>query len=319
MSDANSASVTGRELYHAAWKVVKEHFYDTERLKDWASWEHRFDEHIDSDEKAIAFIKEMVSSLNDSYTRVLEPVEVVEKQEQRESTESAVLVRKLGNIGYIRIFSFSQDNIVEQVAEAAAEIADCDAYIVDLRDNGGGGIDNTANCCELVVPVGCVATVESRLLDGRLKKRTVGLVDEAFITITNIEGEKEEVEGFMRRQAITKGKPVVVLINEYTASSAEIMAAAIVESDKESGLAVSMGTPTFGKGIAQGNVNVLDKLVIRISHMRFLSPTDVWFGDAQQTVCNNLKPMIAVEPTDADGANAQLGAAVEYLRKRLAA
>lgn len=317
MTTHESASAAGRALYHEVWRIVGERFFDVERLKDWASWEHRFDALIDSEETAKRYIDQMVAVLNDRYSKVLKPVEVVAREEERESTDSVVFSKRFpNNIGYIRILTFSLENIVEQVAAAVAEIADCDAFIVDLRDNSGGLIDNTANCCEFFVTAGAVCTIEWRMPDGRVKKRTCGFVEEAFLNITNVEGEEEVVDGYKRHASVTKGKPVVVLINGGTASSAELMAAAIVESDKESGLAIAIGTQTYGKGIAQGEIDVLGKLRLKLSYARFLSPADVWLGDAGQTVANGVKPDIEV--SDDVDTNAPLAAAYEHLKSKLA-
>jgi len=336
----NSASSAGRALYHAAWEVVGQKFFDVERLKDWSSWEHKFDDEIDNEETARRFIAEMVASLGDSYTCVLddEPAHdagtasqasseaASERQESPPASadtstpaKSDVLVRRFkGDIGYIGIYSFLQPDLVDQVTEAIAAVSDCVAFIIDLRGNGGGLVTSAASCCEFLVARGPLGTLQKRLPDGRLWHRDFGLVDEAMVFITKVDGEDERVEGFMRRQPITVGKPVVVLIDEGTGSAAEMMAAAIIESDKESGLVTCIGVPSFGKGIAQTTVNVLDKVAIQITCGRFLSPTDVWFGDAQQSVRNPVMPHIHVEPNAELGANAQLAAAVERIKSQLA-
>lgn len=319
MTEIINRASDGRALYHAAWEVAGRVFYDAERLKDWAAWEHKFDHLIDSEETARRYVGEMLASLNDSYTRLLDEVEVVEREQERTSQESNVLVKRVrGNIGYIRIFSFTQRNIFEQLQEAAASIADCAGYIVDLRDNGGGNMDATANCCELFVEEGGVCSIEYRLADGRLKRRDVGFNSEAFLVIQNITGEAEEVEAFMRRPCITAGKPVAVLINGGTASAAEVFAAAIIENGREAGLVVAIGEESHGKGIAQIEQRVLDKLSFKISNMRFFSPSGIWFGDARQTICNAIKPDIEVRDADGDGFHPVLEAAMNWLGARLA-
>lgn len=318
-TNITSASLKGRELYHTAWAVVGQRFYDVERLRDWASWEHKFDELIDGEEAARRYIGEMLASLHDSYTRLLEPVEVVEREEARTDTEeSNVLVKRvMGNIGYVRIFSFSQRNIVEQVADAMATIADCDGFIVDLRDNGGGLLNQMANCCELFVATGGVVSIEYRLKDGRLKRRDIGFNSEAFIVVQNITGEAEEVDLYQRRTCVTTGKPVAVLINGGTASAAESLAAAILENGRESGLAVAIGEETHGKGIGQDEVEISETLSIKVSDMRFFSPSGIWFGDARQTTCNAIRPDIKVQDIEEPGVHPVLEVARDWLRARV--
>lgn len=333
MSATTSAPAAGRALYHAAWEMVGRKFFDVSRLTNWADWEHKFDSEIDSEETALRFISQMVASLGDSYTHVVGaalsnavPASVATADATETTTASAVpasqsdvLTRKLkGNVGYIRIFSFEQPDIVEQVTEGAAAIADCDAFIIDLRDNNGGEVNGACNCSEFFIEQGPIGSIARRLPDGRMWHRDVGLVDEAIVFITKVTGEEDRVEGFLRRKPITAGKPVVVLINEGTASSAEMVAAAIVESDKESGLVTCMGEPSFGKGIAQGKVSVMDKVVIQVTMAHFMSPSDVWFGDAQQTVRNPVMPDIHVSSKTEAGPNAQLEAAFKHLQSRLA-
>lgn len=335
MATTYSASSAGRALYRAAWEVVGQKFFDTEKLADWSSWEHRFDELIDGEETALRFIEQMLASLGDNYTRLVgfdlnnnhdaQPASPARLNTSPASAETGapkstndVLVKKLpGNIGYIRIFSFENPSIVEQVTQGVEAVRSCDAFIIDLRDNGGGNVDWACSCAEFFVAKGPVGSIVRRLPDGRTWHRDVALFDEGMLFITKVTGEEERMEGFMRREPITVGKPVVVLINEHTGSSAEMMAAAIIESDKESGLVTSMGAPSFGKGIAQTTVSVLDKIAIQITCARFMSPTDVWFGDAQQTVRNPVVPDVLVPETADDGPNAQLSAAFNWLKTRI--
>lgn len=328
MTATKSASESGRALYQAAWEMIGRKFFDTDRLSNWAEWERKFDEQIVSEESALDCISQMLASLGDTYTRLVETADatpVQEKESSFSSNESAepiavkgdVLARKLpNNIGYIRIFSFESPDIIEQVTDGTAAIADCDALIVDLRDNGGGAVDAACSCCEFFVIRGPVGSITRRLSDGRIWHRDVALFDEGTLFVTKVTGEEERMEGFMRRQPITAGKPVVVLINEGTASSAEMMAAAIVESDRSSGLVTCIGEPSFGKGIAQAQVLVMDKIIIQVTMARFMSPTDVWFGDAQQSIRNPVVPQLFVSGNTDAGPNAQLDAAFKWLMAR---
>lgn len=60
--------VTPRELYHRTWQAVRVNYYDQDKLRDWAQWEHKYDEQIHTEEDALRFAREMVASLNDPYT-----------------------------------------------------------------------------------------------------------------------------------------------------------------------------------------------------------------------------------------------------------
>ncbi|HNB21671.1 MAG TPA: S41 family peptidase [Candidatus Melainabacteria bacterium] len=60
--------VTPKELYHRTWQAVRVNYYDQDKLRDWAQWEHKYDEQIHTEEDALRFAREMVESLNDPYT-----------------------------------------------------------------------------------------------------------------------------------------------------------------------------------------------------------------------------------------------------------
>lgn len=68
--------VTPRELYHRTWETVRVNYYDQDKLRDWAQWEHKYDDQIHTEEDALRFAREMVSSLNDPYTILHEKQEV---------------------------------------------------------------------------------------------------------------------------------------------------------------------------------------------------------------------------------------------------
>jgi hypothetical protein len=73
-----SCSLSSIALYHAIWLRVKNSFIDVDRLNDWDSWQHRFDQSIDSDESALRFADVMLASLGDPYTeRVVSLASVV--------------------------------------------------------------------------------------------------------------------------------------------------------------------------------------------------------------------------------------------------
>ncbi len=63
-----------RDIYQRAWQLVKDNYYDTSfNGQNWGSWEHRFDGRIHSTAEAFSAVKEMLGSLNDPYTRFLNP------------------------------------------------------------------------------------------------------------------------------------------------------------------------------------------------------------------------------------------------------
>ncbi len=63
-----------REVYHQAWQLVRDNYYEpTFNNQNWTSWEHRFDNDIHNVADAHRYIKAMLESLKDPYTRFLDP------------------------------------------------------------------------------------------------------------------------------------------------------------------------------------------------------------------------------------------------------
>lgn len=73
---------TPQSLYDRAWKLVNSKFVDqTNNEQDWSRWRHRYDSVIKDDEDAYVAIESMVSSLNDVYTKFLNPKDFKEENE----------------------------------------------------------------------------------------------------------------------------------------------------------------------------------------------------------------------------------------------
>jgi len=198
-------------------------------------------------------------------------------------------------IGYLRITDFSR-NTPEQFGAALADLRSqgLKALVLDLRNNGGGYLDE------------CVTIANTFVTEGPILHR-VGR-----------DGRMRAVEASGREPL---GLPLVVLVNELTASAAEILAGAIQEH--EAGRLV--GTVTFGKGTVQTPYQLGDGSVLRLTTERWLTP------DGNQITGKGItpdeivelpeikpdeKPLTWSDPTDPR--DTQLRRAVEVLRATLA-
>lgn len=130
------------------------------------------------------------------------------------------------NIAYIKITGF-KETTVEQYEEALDNALKDNAkgIIFDLRDNGGGLLTSCSSCLDPLLPKGVVATANFK--NGK--------------TEVICESDAEELD-----------LPMAVLVNENTASAAELFASALRDFDK----AKLVGKKTFGKGIMQNTVEL---------------------------------------------------------------
>jgi hypothetical protein len=211
MSVSTSDSA-GRELYHDVWKHIGKEFLYADRLGDWADWEHRFDHEIEDLDSARRCIDLMLESLGEAYTRRLSQEELTDKEEERQDSD-AVMSRRLDRIGYVRIFGFGSETIVDQFETELRKIADCDGFIVDLSGNGGGLINKAVTCCELVVHEGPIAAVEYRKGDG-IQRYDTAFIEDTFMRLAKAPEGTETLDYFKRRPCLIAGKPVVVIMEE---------------------------------------------------------------------------------------------------------
>jgi carboxyl-terminal processing protease len=132
-----------------------------------------------------------------------------------------------GDIGYIRITSFNEqttDGLRKAISAISREIPQdkLAGYVVDLRNNPGGLLDQAVSVSSTFMNRGEVVSTRGRT--------------------------PEETQRFTARGGdITKGKPLVVLINGGSASASEIVAGALHDHKR----ATLIGTRSFGKGSVQ--------------------------------------------------------------------
>lgn len=195
------------------------------------------------------------------------------------SVESEVLD---GNIGYIRLYTFG-DQSTREFKQALNKLIDQQVMgiIFDLRNNTGGYVNTAIEITSLFIPDGVVMIEEWG--DGSRKQ---------YETIGN---------------PLDTSTPMVILVNEGTASSSEITAGALQDFKR----ATLIGSSTFGKGFIQNWVPLRNENgALRITIARWLTPK------GRQIEEFGLTPDIAVKITDRDileNNDAQLNRALFYL------
>jgi carboxyl-terminal processing protease len=201
----------------------------------------------------------------------------------------SVLARMLpGNIGYVQVIVFGSST-GQELDEALTRLdkAGAAGYIMDLRNNGGGYLNAAVDVSSKFVAEGPIVSIDSRSKP-----------------LTTFDAENT---------AITP-RPLVVLVNQFTASASEITSGAI----QDSGAGTIVGNRTFGKGVVQTVYPLPDGSAIKITTARYLTPSG---RDLNAVGINPDVTVPFVDPQnvgqlETDG---QLRRAVEIVRSQLAA
>ena len=147
-----------------------------------------------------------------------------------------------GNIGYVDLTVFGKDTSSELAgALDRLQKKGANAFIMDLRNNGGGYLQAAVGVSSKFIASGPIVSVESR-----------------GSNITTLEASNT---------AITP-VPLAVLVNQFTASASEITSGAI----QDSGVGELIGTKTFGKGVVQTIYPLPDGSAVKITTARYLTP-----------------------------------------------
>ncbi|MFB3925114.1 MAG: S41 family peptidase [Syntrophales bacterium] len=168
-----------------------------------------------------------------------------------------------GNIGYIRIASFQErttDDVKKALADFGKKTSALQGIVIDMRNNPGGLLDQAVRVSDLFLKSGTIVSIMGR----------VKTLDSRF-TATNDHNEPT--------------CPIIVLVNEGSASAAEIVAGAL----QDNGRAIVLGTQTFGKGSVQTVIPFENGSALKLTTAKYYTPK----GKSIQA--EGIKPDIVVE------------------------
>lgn len=172
------------------------------------------------------------------------------------------------NIGYIGVYSFGENTPNEfRNALENLEKSSVNAYIVDLRYNTGGYVQSALD------------------IGGHF------IGNNPMMIMRDSYGNKATLNGYIHENIIKK--PIIFLINEYSASASEILSAAV----KDYGKALFIGDTTYGKGVAQNMFSLSDGSMLKLTTFEFLSPKGSTINDV------GIKPDFHVDGTYTDPLN----------------
>jgi carboxyl-terminal processing protease len=148
-------------------------------------------------------------------------------------------------LGYIKIDRFARTTYDEFLAAGnALKNQGCNKFILDLRGNGGGLLDQATNIAEEFLEKDRLMVYTSGTHTGRNDYNTQKRGSFADIQVT-------------------------VLIDEYSASASEIVAGALQDWDR----AIVVGRRSFGKGLVQSEIELPDKSALRLTTARYYTPS----------------------------------------------
>ncbi len=150
-------------------------------------------------------------------------------------------------IGYIRLVEFQKESYTDLKAALETLRKDgLEGLVLDLRNNPGGLLDSSISIADLFLPPNrLVVYTQGRRTEDRIEYRT------------------------RQAEAIPASLPMVILINEGSASASEILAGALSDSKR----AVLVGKKSFGKGSVQTVIPLPESSAVKLTIARYYTPS----------------------------------------------
>jgi carboxyl-terminal processing protease len=181
-------------------------------------------------------------------------------------------------LGYLRLQGFSR-GAGSQMRDQIEQLTDdgVEGILLDMRDNGGGLFSEAIDVASVFIEEGEIVHYHSRTEEN-----------------VTYEAEGDAFEDL----------PLVVLVNEGTASASEIVAGALQDNDR----AILVGSTTFGKGSVQEVVPLLNATAVKLTTAAYLTP------DGHNIDGGGIEPDIEVKEEEDFSPDVQRVRAVEILK-----
>ncbi len=177
-----------------------------------------------------------------------------------------------GKVGYIYLYEFAGDCSSEFTAALNTLVEDgAQGIILDLRDNGGGWVEDARKIADLFLDRGTLCYLEDKFGSRQYYRTTT---DGKEVTL-----------------------PLVILVNENTASSSEILTGAL----KDRANAVVVGVKSYGKGIVQAVISLDDGAGMQVTEAQYYTPN----GNAVHKI--GITPDVVIEMPEGGETMFELG------------
>lgn len=203
------------------------------------------------------------------------PLEVTLKREEIkiQSVKNSI---KADDVVYIRISSFSEDvdtMTAKAIKDAKKKLGDkLKGVVIDVRNNPGGLLDQAVNVSDLFLDKGEIVSTRSR-------------------------NEEDTVKYTAKEGDIAKGLPIVVIINDGSASASEIVAGALQDHKR----AIILGEKSFGKGSVQTVIPLGKYGAMRLTTARYYTPS------GRSIQAKGIEPDIEVKPAKVEVLDTEVG------------
>lgn len=161
---------------------------------------------------------------------------------RKEITIKTVKSTNYKDIGYIQISSFISSSTPNEFLEALENTINTKGLIIDLRGNSGGLLSNAVFIANLFINKGRLVSIVGR------------------------NGYRHDIDA--QRTDVNINKPIVILVDETSASASEILSGALKDYHK----AKLVGTRTFGKGMVQKIIPMPNETGLNLTIAKYLTP-----------------------------------------------
>lgn len=174
----------------------------------------------------------------------IETVEMRRERVHETAVPKGFLVK--GNVGYIDLSNGFSRSTFSEMESAIADLTrkGMTSLVLDLRGNGGGILDQAIKVAENFLPPGSVIVSQK----GRYAN---------------------DNRTWLAQKLKYESMPIVLLVDEYTASASEVVAGALQDNDR----ALIVGQKTFGKGLVQSVLNLPEGAGLTLTAARYYTPT----------------------------------------------
>ena len=169
---------------------------------------------------------------------------------------------------YIRITSFIEktgDDLKKMLKKHKKKHGNIKGVIIDLRNNPGGLLTQAVDISDYFLEKGTIVSTRGR-------------------------NEKKEEKIYAKKDGTAEDYPLIILINEYSASASEILAGALQDNNR----ALVVGRRSFGKGSVQSVIKLEDGSALKLTVARYYTPS----GESIQA--RGILPNVKIDAVDFD-------------------